>query len=331
MCKETFCKFGNIQERDMDLLFLESIVTDTAFVKLLLEKIEKSDKLQDRIFKLGKAHLSEKPFSVLSVELSATDPELGESDITAVIEISGMRLGLLLEDKIDAPAMPEQCERYFQRAQKAMANGNYDDFFVFIICPEKYYRTNSEAAKYPAYVTYEEYRDLLSKKADAISKIHYQQLDLAIRKAKASPNIIINEAAVDFFRKYKIYMLAHYNSLDLRNKDGSNAWWPHYGTLYKRAYIYHKVSDGLVDLTFPGSGCNLGSLQKAADWLKANGMPQVQAVKTSKAAALRIAVPVLNQTEPFENAKESDVKQCFDAIQTLSDFASMLATIHNIT
>lgn len=331
MCKEAIYKFGNIQERDMDLLFLESIVTDADFVKLLLEKIEKSEKPTDRTFKLEKTHLSQKPFSVLNVELSATDPELGESDITAVIEIDDIRLGLLLEDKIDAPAMPEQCKRYSQRGMKAIDNGEYDEFFVFIICPQKYYCTNDEAKKYPEHITYEEYREILSKRTDAISKIHYQQLEQAICKAKSAPNITINEAAVDFFRKYKLYMLAHYSTLNLRNKDGSNAWWPYYGTRYKHAYIYHKVSDGFVDLTFPGCGCNLSSLQNAAKWLNQNGVSQVQAVKTSKAAALRIHVPVLNQKEPFENANESDVKQCFDAILALSDFAAMLAEIHNIT
>ena len=331
MKKNVTYKFGNIQERDMDLLFLESIVTDESFVRLLLEKIEKSKKPIDRIFKLEKENLSQKMFSVLSVELSATDPELGESDITAVIKIDGVRLALLLEDKIDAPAMPEQCNRYSMRAIKAMNAGEYDEFFVFIICPQKYYCLNKEAQNYPECVTYEEYSDILSKKTDVISQIHCQQLDQAIRKAKSVPGITINEAAVDFFRKYKSYILAHYKTLDLRNKDGSNAWWPHYGTLYKQAYIYHKVSDGLVDLTFPGSGYNLGALQKATEWLNANGMPQVRAVKTGKAAALRIEVPVLNQTEPFENAKESDLKKCFDAIQTLSDFAAMLATIQNIT
>lgn len=324
-------KFGNIQERDMDLLFLESIATDESFVRLLLEKIEKSKKPIDRTFKLEKENLSQKMFSVLSVELSATDPELGESDITAVIKIDGIRLGLLLEDKIDAPAMPEQCNRYSMRAVKAMNADEYDEFFVFIICPKKYYCSNNEAQNYPECVTYEEYRDILSEKADGISKAHYQQLDQAIRKAKSAPNVTINEAAVDFFRKYKSYMLAHYKTLDLRNKDGSNAWWPHYGTLYKQAYIYHKVSDGLVDLTFPGSGYNLGALQKATEWLNTNGMPQVRAVKTGKAAALRIEVPVLKQTEPFENVDERDLKKCFDAVQMLSDFAAMLATIHNIT
>ena len=87
----------------------------------------------------------------------------------------------------------------------------------------------------------------------------------------------------------------------------------------------------MVDLTFPGSGYNLGALQKATEWLNINGMPQVRAVKTGKAAALRIEVPVLKQTEPFENVDERDLKKCFDAVQMLSDFAAMLATIHNIT
>lgn len=36
----THCSFSTVRERDMDLLFLESIVTDPGFCELVLEKTD---------------------------------------------------------------------------------------------------------------------------------------------------------------------------------------------------------------------------------------------------------------------------------------------------
>ena len=57
---------------------------------------------------LSKAGIVAESKRVLSVELSKTDAKFGESDITVIVEIDGRKIGLLIEDKIDAIAMPEQ-------------------------------------------------------------------------------------------------------------------------------------------------------------------------------------------------------------------------------
>ena len=75
----------------MDLLFLESIVTDPGFCELVLEKTD----------------YAQKPFRVLDAQLSRTEIDLGESDLTVILEIEGKRVGLLIEDKIDAGIIPK--------------------------------------------------------------------------------------------------------------------------------------------------------------------------------------------------------------------------------
>ena len=120
-------------------------------------------------------------------------------------------------------------------------------------------------------------------------------------------------------------MEANDYKLDLRNQKGSNAWWPHYATTFGSVHILHKVSDGVVDLTFPRGAERIEVMELVAQWLNVHGMPNVKALKTSKAAALRISVPVLDQHKPFEDANQDDVKACFDAVQQLSDLALMLS------
>ena len=51
--------------------------------------------------------------------------------------------------------MPEQCSRYEVRGNLGVSNGDYDEFSVFIVAPEKYLNENAEAKKYPNKVSYE--------------------------------------------------------------------------------------------------------------------------------------------------------------------------------
>lgn len=307
MSKDSICKFGNIQERDMDLMFMESLLTDVGFLRLFLSKAKVEGSVE-----------------VLNVALSETDPEFGESDITVLLSVDGKKQALLIEDKINAPAMPKQCDRYSERAKKAMDKGEYEKFFVFIICPDAYYKVNEEAKKYAHFITYEDCIDYFSKKTDTLSKIRCAQLNQAIEKGPGS-TWEKNEKAMAFFEKYREYMASHGYNLDLRNKKDSNGWWPHYATAFGNAYIFHKVSDGVVDLTFPRGAENLATMELVGQWLNTHGMPGVRALATGKAAALRIFVPVLDQHRPFEDASQDDVKTCFDAIQQLSDLALMLS------
>ena len=157
-----------------------------------------------------------------------------------------------------------------------------------------------------------------------MSKIRCEQLKQALSKGLGG-TVEPNPAAIAFFEKYREYMEAHNYKLDIRNKKGSNAWWPHYATEFGNAYIFHKVSDGVVDMTFPNGAKNIVTMDYIAQWLNVHGMPNVKAQKTGKAAALRISVPVLDQHKPFEDASQEDVKACFDAVQQLSDLALMLS------
>ena len=310
MSESTICNFGNIQERDMDMMFLECLLTDDGFLRLFLRKAE----------------ITGISVEVLNVALSETDPEYGESDITVLLSVDGKKHALLIEDKINAPAMPEQCDRYSNRADKAVGNGEYKAYSVFIVCPDAYYKVNEEAKKYAHFITYENCIDYFSKKTDTLSKIRCAQLNQAIAKGPGS-TWEKNKKAMAFFEKYRTYMATNGYDLDLRNKKDSNGWWPHYGTSFGNAYIYHKVSDGVVDLTFPNGANDVSTLKLAAIWLNAHGMPNVQALQTGKAAALRIKVPVLDQHKPFEEANMNDVETCFKAVQELSNLAKALGQI----
>lgn len=91
------CIFNDVSERDMDLLFLEELASSPKFLQIFLSKTP-----------LKKA-------VVCSTEQSKTDVQFGESDMTVIVEEDGDKYGLLIEDKIDAVAMPNQSGRYIER------------------------------------------------------------------------------------------------------------------------------------------------------------------------------------------------------------------------
>ena len=309
------CSFNTVHERDMDILFLESLASDPDFTKLVLSK----------------TRFNGKEFRIISAALSETETDLGETDICIVLQIEDARVGLLIEDKVDAIAMPDQYLRYHKRGQKWILKEKFDTYEAFIFCPQKYHDNNEEAKKYENFISYEEFKAYFDAKDNVISKVRSQQLGQAIERAKKPPEVNVNEAANLFFNKYKAYQQQYYPDLDLRTSDKSNGWWPHYSTRLGDVYLYHKRPEGFVDLTFPNAAGKLDALQNIASWLRGHNIPNVVAVKTGKAAALRIEVPKISLTAVFEHVDIADVKKCFDAIQTLVDFADIIEDAHSVS
>ena len=311
----TKCEFNTVLERDIDILMLHLFATDKSFVRLFLDKAESE---------YG-------DFDIETIELGKADANLGESDITVIINVSGKRIAILIEDKIDAIAMPRQPERYIQRGDKAVANGEYDKYYSFITCPQKYYDNNDAAKEYPYLILYEEIRDYIKKVKSPVYSVYYQEISQAIERAKKPPKVVINENANSFFRKYKDYQESHFPRLDLRTKRESNGYWAHYNTRLGNAYLYHKINDGKVDLTFPKASEQMQEMELFADWLRKHGIENAIAVVTGKAGAIRIPVPRLDMQIPFEDNDEYDIEACFKAISELIETVNMFSLAGGIS
>ena len=306
------CTFSTISERDMDMLFLNAFSTEEEFLQLFIKKTD--------IKNSSKAIIN-------SIELSRTERGLGESDITVVFSIGKKTYGLLIEDKIDAIAMPEQHSRYIKRGNKGIEDGQFDEYEVFIICPEKYYLANNEAKKYEHVVYYEECLAYFEVHQSPINEIRKQQIINAIDKAKRPPQVILNEKANEFFKNYLEYQKENYPQLDIRTKDTSNGYWVRYSVNNPNASIHHKIPQGFVDLYIKNKECSIEYLQSLAVWLNEHGFKNVKAESFDKSLGLRMNVPILKMSEPFESTTEYDLKMCFGAIDEFTKLASIIKTI----
>ncbi len=304
-----YCKFSDVSERDMDLLFLEEIASSQDFLNILLSKINLFDA------------------TVCSVEQSKVDVEYGESDMTVVVVKNGNKYGLLIEDKIDAVAMPNQSERYIARGEIGKQNGDYKDFFVFIIAPKKYLEENEEAQKYPNKITYEECLEYFRLREDNRSIFKKQQIEQAIYKQKHGYQVIVNTAVTEFWDKYITYKEEHYPDLWLvskRGPKGVNARWPHFNTILDDMFIYHKSESGYVDMTILGAADKIIDLEKELAKILGDFTAQgLSVVKTGKSAAIRKRVPEIDFTKPFENY-EKEISLCFEAIKDLCEIAKQI-------
>lgn len=308
------CKFSDVSERDMDLLFLEEFASSPEFLNIFLSKVglENAD--------------------IIEVEQSKVDMEYGESDMTLIVEKGGNKYGILIENKIDAIAMPNQCGRYDERGKIGIKNNDYIKFFVFILAPSEYLSANEESKKYPHRVSYEECLEYFKSKTDALSSFKAQHIEQAINKQKHGYQVVEHSDVTDFWDKYITYKEQNYPQLWLVSKRGPKgrySSWPHFNVAVDNMFIYHKAESGFVDLTVSGMGDKLAQLETMlTSVIGSLADREIALVKTGKSAALRIVVPVMNFTEPFENYM-SVLPECFDAVQKLTNIANEISAMKN--
>ena len=304
------CIFSAVSERDMDLLLLEELVSSEEFLHIFLSKIGLENA------------------NIRSIEQSKVDVQFGESDMTVIVEKGGNKYGLLIEDKIDAVAMSNQSSRYVERGELGKKNGDYQQYFIFIVAPESYLQKNNEAKKYPYQVTYEECLRHFCSKEDNRSIFKSQQIEQAIHKQKRGYQVIEHTAVTDFWDKYITYKERHYPDLWLvskRGPKGFNSRWPYYHTVLENIVIHHKSESGFVDMEIPNIADKISDLQsRLTELLGTLSTRGIVLVKTGKSAALRIKVPELDFTQPF-NYCEENIAKSFEAIEKLSELAKEIS------
>lgn len=293
-------KIEKVLERDVDLLVINKLINDKKVSEFFAKKIGLED------------------CGLISVEHSHSDTELGETDIMAIIQSRGTRIGLLIENKIDAPAMDLQPERYIKRGNKGVENRLYDEFRVFIIAPERYLKTNINAEKYPNRISYEELKELMCDDKYAIAL-----LDKAIEEKENGYVVIENKMVTEFWRKYYQFIREKYSQIKINEIDGprgANAQWPELMTDYKQIKIIHKSDRGYMDLTFGQMASHVDVFNKYVKGLIAN---KFKVVETGKSLAIRIEVPCMDFKNEFDNYLD-EMQTCMESALELYDLLSRI-------
>ena len=150
----------DVTEQDMDMLIIEEFICNTS--------------LRNLFYDHEKVNLCHN-FLVSEAYRSLSDED-GESDITFILSDGKTKVAILIEDKIDAPTMKQQSERYITRAKKGIKDGKYDKYFIFLVCPKEYWKEHEkdENAQYEHTIFYEDIQRIYAGKNDLRNNYKYQ-------------------------------------------------------------------------------------------------------------------------------------------------------------
>ncbi|MBW7920730.1 MAG: hypothetical protein H3C51_01365 [Rubellimicrobium sp.] len=112
-----------MMERDLDLVILEELYSDTGFARWFAEKAG-----------LGEASFRDARHSVFSI----ANGRRGETDVLANFDTSSGVTVVLVEDKIAAQFADKQADRYQERAKDIIESGDASQSVVLLVAPRGY-------------------------------------------------------------------------------------------------------------------------------------------------------------------------------------------------
>jgi len=283
-----------IYERDIDLLLLEELSVSTDFASWFV----------------GKTHPPEIQLaSIDSVSHSVIDRGR-ESDLLLVfLDSIGLRRAVLIENKIDAIAQPDQSDGYKLRAAAGVEEGRWASAQTCIVAPESYLARNGEAKQYHARVAYEAIAEWFLRHSQSDQRHQYRAEVLrgAIEQARRSRPAIPDPKITAFWQAYWEDISKLYPELEMQqpgSKSAGSTWilfTP--ANLRKTRTIDHKLEHGVVDLSMPSLPATKRDEleQRYLHIMAPHGM---SATVTGKSLAIRAKVPVLNPREDYSQQRD---------------------------
>ena len=282
---EKINKVEAVTERDIDLLLLEELNVSDDFSTWFYSTVTKNN---DKPSSKGAWH-------------SISVPVLGESDLVAIYD-NGM--AILIENKIDAIAQPEQGRRYKMRGANGIENGLWSSFVTCMVAPNLYLQREQDSSVYDANLSYEAISDWFFSRESTDRRLAYKSylIKEAIEQNRRGYTVNPDERVTEFWSKYWALSIQRYPELEMK-KPGikpANADWPNFrpSTLDKRFSIVHKLERGDVDLQIAGAAERTDELQ---DYLSDI---EVEVAKATKSAAVRLKVELVDRFASFESQKD---------------------------
>lgn len=278
-------EIDSISERDIDLYIIDKLISDSNFINLFLSKLSLSG------YKVNKC---------IHNMISDT-----ERDITVIIDNGNDKIGLLIENKINSNTMPEQYNRYFTRGDKLVKDGIVNKFCVFFLSPKKYLE-NTDNYYYKL-----SYEDIVNSISDTFGTTLLN---------KALSDNLVNGASNEFVNKYYSFIERFYPMLSvnrIENVDGSENNAPIFNIPVSNLIkIYHKASNGQVDMIFPNTADKYMEIYDMSKEHMKEGM-KLHAI--GNILALRIKVPVVDFNKNFDEQLDG-IKKSLDAVVELQNF-----------
>ncbi len=277
-----------ITERDVDILLVEELNVSHEFLEWWITAVGEPNP---------------PPFSLIGAFHSASHPTLGESDILLIYrDQSDARHAILIEDKIDAPAQPEQGDRYRQRGKAGVADGEWRTFRTCICAPRRYLDSSADVANYDSQISYEDIRDWLrGPTRDGRCLYRAQIIDSAIEVNKRGYAKKVDDRVTAFTRAYWECVRREFPELEMRDpgpRAAGSGWIElHPSRLPRGRAIFHKLPEGFVDLSITAAADRVAQFTSVFHHLGKD----LEVVATGKSASVRLPVPPLDRFRSFDD------------------------------
>lgn len=294
---------ASIAERDIDLLLLEEFNASEAFLKWFCSQVG-----------VPEAELMRAWHSVANA--------FGESDLVLTVQSNGKIVGILIENKIDAPEQKEQGTRYRSRGDQYVKEGLMQSYVTVMCAPETYISSLPESSGYDRYLHYEKICDWFNQFEDRRSKWRSYVIESAATQAKRGYKMVVNQKKTEFHRKYWEYLRSKYPYMIMAeptNRGNMSNWIIiRVGGFPKGVHLHHKFTPRTVELGFVGrSAEELHAKRDRWD----NG--QIYLQQKGKTAALVRNVPFIDLTIDFSSQLDA-VDEALQAAIQLMPFATLL-------
>jgi hypothetical protein len=278
-----------VAERDVDLLLLEELVVSPDFLAWWLDQV--------------KAEGGGKGAVVVRAQHSVTDPRLGESDLVVIYSRAQSDVhAVLIENKINAPAQPDQALRYKQRGEAGVATRAWESFRTCIVAPQRYLDAKGDAGRYDARISYEAVRDwFLSRGADSRAAFRARIVAEALEQSRRGYTPEADERMTEFWHRYWEHAAEEFPELNIPEpgpKPAGSTWIEiRPESLGSNRRIYHKLDKGFVDLQLDGSASRVEAIKSNISLLLGT---DTEVVPTGKSASVRVRVPLLDPFTEFD-------------------------------
>lgn len=294
---------ASVAERDIDLLLMEEFHANDEFVVWFSSKVG-----LDGILPAGAWH-----------SVSDTD---GESDLLLRVIKEGLKIGILIENKIGAPEQDGQAERYHLRGIRSREQGKVDDYRTVICAPTRYLEALSEASKYQHRVSYEAIAEWFNRQKDRRAQWRYKIMLEAIDQGRRGYTMIVSEVNTAFHLAYWEHIQMRHPRIHMA-KPGSRGnysnWIIFKGHEFPRnVYMHHKFDQQVMELGFSG--------RKVDDVLATNpSLPSdVMLIQKGRTASLVVRVPPIDMKLSFAE-QLTEIEVALSAAYRLMPFASPLS------
>jgi hypothetical protein len=272
-------------EKMIDFAFLELLIVDQSFRQWVCDRV------------LGGKH------ELVTARHSVNETSSGETDIESVWrDEEGGHVAVLVENKVYAPFMPNQLERYQVRAQDGILAGRWSGSVVVLLAPRKYLENISpvEADFTDATISHEDVLEWLKAQDRPDLAFKIMLMERSVFFSKKGYMKLADTAMNDFWRACwkRTKGQAGTIRMDEPGIKGKNSSWMDFRAPWEapKCKIYYKFQKGTVELVVKTR--NSAALAEALYPLLS---PDMVVVPKASEVAVEIKAPVINHHRVFSS------------------------------